>query len=93
MILDDNEIEVTAYEVAPWRLLRIERVIGYVCALGEHCGNQALLSKIAKLHDHKGVLNVKWHQRPTAGEKEIVAKAWGSLIGDGAAENVEHEHP
>lgn len=70
---------------------RFERVVGYVCAFGEHYGNNALLSKIAKLHDHKGMLEVTWRVSPTDGEKEILAKAWRSLIGDGAAKNVEHQ--
>ncbi|MBL7714445.1 MAG: hypothetical protein JNL01_03190 [Bdellovibrionales bacterium] len=74
-----------------FRMKRLERTIGYVCALGEHFGNQLLLSKIGSLHDHKGVLQVGWKRKPTDGEKEIFGKAWGSLIGDGASENVEHE--
>lgn len=91
MDLYHDEIEISAYESAPHRCQRLEWVVGYVCALGEHYGNNALLSKIAKLHDHKGVLEVTWRMLPTDGEKEILAKAWGSLIGDGAAENVGHE--
>ena len=92
MNLYGNEIEVTAYEVAPHRLQRLERVIGYVCALGEHYGNAAVLSKIAKLHDHKGVLEVTWRARPADGEKEMLSRAWSSSIGDGA-DNVEHTVP
>lgn len=48
--LYDDEIEISTYESAPWRSQRLERIVGYVCALGEHFGNSALLSKIAKLH-------------------------------------------
>jgi len=91
MDLYHDEIEISAYEPAPHRRQRLERVVGYVCALGEHYGNKALLPKIAKLHDHKGMLEVTWRMSPTDGEKEILAKAWGSLIGDGAGENVEHQ--
>ena len=92
MLMYQNEISVSAYssETEPYRLARIERVIGYVCALSEHYGNDGLLSKIAKLHDHKGTLTVTWRSAPSAGEREIISKAWCSGIGDGA-DNVEHE--
>lgn len=88
-----NEIEVTAYnsETEGHRLIRIERVIGYLSAMAEYYGNDCLLEKIAKLHDHKGTLTVTWRKNPTVGEKEFVSKAWRSRIGDGA-DNVEHSH-
>ena len=74
-----------------FRMRRLERTIGYACALAEHYGNDMLLSKIDSLYDHKGILRVSWKSEPAAGEREIFSKAWGSLIGDGAAENVEHK--
>jgi len=88
-----DEIEVSAFnsEMESYRIKRIERVIGYLCALAEHFGNDHLLSKIAKLHDHKGTLTVTWRSGPSTGEKEFITKAWCSRIGDGA-NNVKHEH-
>jgi hypothetical protein len=87
-----DEIAVSAYnsDTEAWRLVRIERVIGYICALSDHSGNYTLLSKIAKLHDHKGILTVTWRNTPSDAEKEIISKAWRSRIGDGV-DNVEHE--
>lgn len=91
MYMDQNEIAISAYnsETEGSRLVRIERVIGYICALSDHYGNEKLLSKIVSLHDHKGTLTVTWCIDPTDGEKEILSKAWCSRIGDGA-DNVEH---
>ena len=92
MYMYQNEIAVGAYnaETEGSRLVRIERVIGYICALSDHYGNEKLLSKIVSLHDHKGTLTVTWRSDPTDGEKEILSKAWCSRIGDGA-DNVEHK--
>ena len=92
MFMYQDEITISAYssETESHRLIRIVRVIGYLCALAEHYGNDNLLSKIAKLHDHKGTLTVTWRSKPTDGEKEFIVKAWCSRIGDGA-DNVEHE--
>ena len=84
-----NDIEVTAYEDDKLRYQRLERVVGYICAIAEHYGNEKLLSKIKKLHDQKGILEVHWLKEPTEGEKEWLVKAWLSSIGDGA-DNVEH---
>lgn len=88
----NDEIALSAYNehTESSRLIRLERVIGYVCALSDHYGNNKLLSKISGLHDHKGILTVTWKNSPTVGEKEIISKAWSSSIGDGA-DNVEHD--
>lgn len=87
----ENGIEVSADDAKAeaWRLVRIERVVGYICALSDHYGNEGLLNKIAKLHDHEGLLTVTWRSAPTDGEKDFLVKAWSSSIGDGA-DNVEH---
>ncbi len=87
-----DNIEISAYnsDTEQYRLVRIERVIGYLCALSEHYNNEKLLSKIAQLHDHKGMLTVTWCSEPSAGEKELISKTWLSGIGDGA-DNVEHK--
>lgn len=90
--MHENDISVTAYnsDTEQDRLVRLERVIGYICALAEHYGNDTVLSKISSIHDHKGTLTVSWRSVPTAGEKEFISKAWSSSIGDGV-DNVEHE--
>lgn len=81
-----DEINVTAYnsDSESYRLVRLQRVIGYLCALADHYGNENLLSKISELHDHKGELTVKFNTDLTDGEKEIITKAWLSGVGDGA---------
>jgi hypothetical protein len=72
------------------RLTRLQRVIGYVCALADHTANESVLDKVAALNDHKGEMNVRWKVAPTAGEKEFFVKAWESVIGDGC-DTVVHE--
>jgi len=88
------EIELSAEneESESYRIARLERVVGYLCALADHYGNDRLMQKIQKLHDHKGILNVLWKVKPTPGELEIILRAWGSSIGD-RCDNVEHEFP
>jgi hypothetical protein len=85
--LYQDHIEVTAerQETESWRLIRLERVIGYVGAL-----NDSTLSKVIALHDSKGLLTVRWSSEPNSQEKVYFSEAWGSLIGDGASMNVEH---
>lgn len=91
LLIYRDEIILTAYnaDTEPDRLIRLERVVGYVFALAEHYGNENICSRIESLHDHKGLLTVTWHVQPTDGEKEFLSKAWKSSIGDGA-DNVEH---
>ena len=84
MNIYNNEISTTAYDGGTHRIERIQRVIGYVCALGDHYGNPGLLEKVAAMHDHKGQLTVTWRKPPTQGEKEFFAQAWRSTIGDGS---------
>ena len=92
MLTYQDEIELSAYnsETEKYRIVRLERVIGYLCALAEYYGNEKILAKIAKLHDHKGTLTVTWKDTPSDGEKEFILRAWQSPIGDGA-DNIEHE--
>lgn len=94
MLFDEKDISISAYNQATesWRLGRIDRVVGYVCALADHYGNFEVLSKVAALEDCKGTLTVTWRKTPTPGEKDFFLKAWESSIGDGA-DNVEHHAP
>lgn len=90
--MDLDAITVTAHrsETEPFRLNRLERVLGFVCALGECIGQGDVLSKISKVHDHKGVLTVFWKSPPSPMEKELFSRAWSSKIGD-LSTSVEHE--
>ncbi len=85
-----NDIELTAYAEESQRLPRLERIIGYVQALADYCGNTQILDKISKLHDHKGTMTVFWKDQPTDEEEKMFSKACMSSIGDGA-DNVEHQ--
>jgi len=87
----EDKIILTAYreDTEPHRLIRLERVVGYVSALADYYGNEDVCSRIESLNDHKGVLTVTWHVQPTEVEKEVLSKAWKSRIGDGV-DNVEH---
>jgi len=90
LMYDDHiELEATRSEEEPFRIVRLNRVIGYVCALAETHGNRKVLGKVKRLHDHKGTLTVTWSHRPSEEEKGYFLTAWESVIGDGA-DNVEH---
>ena len=90
-LLGADEIKVTAEraDTEPFRLVRLHRIVGYIAALSDVIGRD-VLSRIAELHDHKGILQVKWRGQPSDAEKSLVSKAWQSGIGDGA-DNVTHE--
>lgn len=83
------DIEVTAYENVKYRYQRLERVVGYICALADWHGDREIDSKIERLFDYKGVLEVHWLSRPSKVEMKWFEKAWESSIGDGC-DNVEH---
>jgi hypothetical protein len=86
-----DRIEVTANRGdtdEPWRLVRLHKVLGYIAALSDDIGYD-VLARIAAVRDHKGDLTVTWLTSPSDPEKAIVAKAWGSRVGDGGG-NVEH---
>lgn len=73
-----------------YRINRLERVRGYVCALADYYGNTTLLNKISELHDHEGSLTVTWKDAPTDGEKDFFNKAWESAIANETRESIEH---
>jgi hypothetical protein len=87
----NNKIALTAHrsESEPHRIHRLQRVVGYVCALGEDQRNYGVLSKVKELHDHKGDLLVTWKVPPSEEEKGYFLKAWESTIGDGGGP-IEH---
>jgi hypothetical protein len=80
-------IMTTCGDCTDWRLPRLQRVIGYVCACQ---GKNNILNKVKGIHDHEGTLTVKWKSAPTHEEKEVWTKAWCSVIGD-RSDTVEHE--
>jgi hypothetical protein len=82
MFLDHAKISATHAETEPDRLERLNRVYGYAMALADMDLNKDCIVKLAKIHDHKGILMVIWHATPTEKEKNYFLKAWGSHIGD-----------
>lgn len=89
MFLDHAKISATHSETEPDRIERLNRVYGYAMALADADGNEACITKLAKLHDHKGTLMALWHEAPTEIERIYFMKAWKSKIGDESTQ-VEH---
>ena len=89
MYLDHPKISATNSETEPDRLERLNRTYGYVVGMADVEGNIDTITKIAKLHDHKGTLMVIWRVTPTEKEKIYFLKAWKSRIGDEST-RVEH---
>ncbi|MFZ6779613.1 hypothetical protein ACO0LD_22510 [Undibacterium sp. Ji83W] len=89
MYLDHPKISATNSETEPDRIERLSRVYGYAMGLADIDGNTACITKLAKIHDHKGTLMVIWYDAPTAAEKSYFVRAWNSRIGD-ETEIVEH---
>jgi len=89
MFLDHPQISATNSEVENDRIERLNRVYGYAIGLADTDGNRQCITKLARLHDHKGLLTITWRSPPTMPEKAYFQRAWHSLIGDGS-ESVEH---
>jgi len=89
MYLDHPKISATNSETEPDRIERLSRVYGYAIGLADVDGNTDCISKLAKIHDHKGTLMVIWYEPPTPQEKTYFARAWKSRIGDESTQ-VEH---
>ncbi|GGC78631.1 hypothetical protein [Undibacterium terreum] len=90
MYLDHPRISATRSETEPDRIERLNRVYGYAIALADVDGNTECITKLSKIHDHKGILMVIWFAEPTEKEKAYFSKAWMSKIGD-LSSRVEHE--
>jgi hypothetical protein len=82
-------IEANREDEEPWRLNRIQRVIGYAQALADINNQAEFHSKIYSILDYKGFLTVVWKSEPTDQEKEWIKKAWDSSVAD-YENNVEH---
>ena len=89
MFLDHAKISATHSETEPDRIERLNRVYGYAIGLADADGNTDCITKLAKLHDHKGTLMVIWHEAPTEYERIYFLKAWRSKVGDEST-HVEH---
>ncbi|MFZ6843722.1 hypothetical protein [Undibacterium sp. RuTC16W] len=89
MYLDHPKISATHSETEPDRLDRLYRVYGYAIGLADADRNVDCITKLAKIHDHKGTLMVIWHVAPSEKEKSYFSRAWLSKIGDESPQ-VEH---
>lgn len=87
-----HNVEVTANrsDEEPGRIIRLERVLGFVQGLASHYGNIQLLDKVVSVHDHKGDLTVCWSVNPTGGEMELFNRAWNDPIVGDAWGPIEH---
>lgn len=90
MYLDHPKLTATRGDVESDRLDRLNRVYGYAVGVADIQGNKEFITKVARLHDHKGTLIVVWRTRPDEQESEYFLRAWQSLIGDESS-NVEHQ--
>lgn len=55
-------------------------------------GQPEIAARVAKLHDHKGVLYVAWTQPPTKNDREFVGAMW-EWVGNENPRAVEHFAP
>lgn len=90
MFLDHPKITATKGDTETDRIDRVNRVYGYAVGIADERRNKGFITKLARLHDHKGTLIVVWRSAPTDEEKVFLLQAWQSLIGDESS-NVEHE--
>lgn len=82
-------IEANREDEEPWRLNRIQRVVGYAQALADINNQEQFHTKIYSFLDYKGLLSVVWKSEPTDQEKEWIQKAWDSSVA-GYEYSVEH---
>ncbi len=90
MYLDHPTLSATNSDTEPDRVERLNRVYGYAIALADADGNAETITRLTRLHDHKGNLIVHWHEKPSDTEQSYFARAWQSLVGD-RSQNVAHE--
>lgn len=90
MYLDHPKITATKSDTEPDRIERLNRIYGYAIGLADIAGDEECITKLSRLHDHKGNLIVVWNEEPTEIQKGFFTKAWMSQVGDGTT-NVEHE--
>lgn len=69
----------------PWRLRRLDRVVGFLAAM-------RVDPSIVALEDHRGELLVTPRRVLTSREQAVVYAAWESVVGDGS-DNVTFREP
>lgn len=90
MYLDHPALTATNADTEPDRIERLNRVYGYAIGQADADANGECITRLMRLHDHKGALIVTWHVAPSAPEKDYFTRAWLSLVGD-RSDNVTHE--
>ena len=90
MYLDHPQITATNSDTEPDRVERLNRVYGYAIALADASGDPECITKLARIHDHKGTLVVHWRAEPSMQQQDFFVAAWQSLVGD-RSQNVTHE--
>ena len=90
MYLDHPAVSATNGDTEPDRLERLNRVYGYAIAQADLDNDRDCITRLVRLHDHKGTLVVTWRVAPSDLEKAYFSRAWQSLVGD-RSENVAHE--
>lgn len=53
----------------PWRLERLRKVVNFIKKNSE-------VINLKELHDHKGMLTVKWTEEPNEADKSLLSLAW-----------------
>jgi hypothetical protein len=87
-------IEANREDEQPWRLNRIQRLVGYAQALADLEGqvvDEEFYRKIYLISDHKGELTVIWNVEPSEEEKNWLQKAWDSSVTGYDTEPIIHE--
>ena len=85
---DIRDIELSHYEDNEGHIKRLAYVVGYL--YGISVMQTGWLSKIERLHDHKGVLEVYCSMELTSEEKTMIGVAW-QHIGYECFEHVEYK--
>lgn len=78
--------QITNYEDCHWRQARLHRVMSGM--MMKH-GSEPVCERIASLHDHKGILEVRWRGSVDEDMAYSLGHLW-ELSGE-PAENIRHE--
>lgn len=76
----DIIIEANREDEEPWRLNRIQRVLGYAQALADMQGQKEFYKMVYSIFDYKGTLTIVWKIEPTDQETEWFQQAWNSSV-------------
>jgi len=78
--------QITNYENDIWRQVRLHRVMSGMIAQHDV---EAVCNKIAKLHDHKGILQVQWIGDVNTDMAKTLSQLWE--INNEPADSVQHQ--